>query len=238
MTLTLFVAAFLLYLLQRRRCGRCWRTAARLRSPCTAPVRTGRTSRGSTTAPRPSSCGPSCRGRSSASRKWFTAARSPVSLTPKVGARSVSIVLPGVWEGYLRVGIECVKRVKIYVSGNIWSVALKHAGRSWRWKYRRFFQQPVWVLCCERVLPEESFIYGRFLESDKSAVKHWRSRIIPIFRTHFLLRAWLITTHHHQKTAFCLQPPVKTLVFKHWWLSLPSSIYIHLLPLTAVMQQT
>lgn len=149
-TLTLFVANSPFYPLQRRRCGRCWRTAARLRSPCTAPVRTGRTSQGSTTAPRPSSCGPSCRGRSSASRKWFTAARSPVSLTPKVGTRSVCIVLPGVWEGYLRPGIECVKRVKIYVSGNIWGA---------RWNLQEgdgdvnigIFQQPVQVLCCGRV---------------------------------------------------------------------------------------
>lgn len=150
MTLTLSVANSLFYPLQRRRCGRCWRTAARLRSPCTAPVRTGRMSPGSTTAPRPSSCGPSCRGRSSASRKWFTAARSPVSLTPKVGTQSVSIVLPGVVGGLFTARDRMCRTCQNIRLWEYLRFAAKHAGRGLRWKEKvsgspensRFFSPP------------------------------------------------------------------------------------------------
>lgn len=78
---------------QRRRCGRCWHTAARLRWRCRASACTSRTSWSSTTAPRPSSSAPSYRAPSSANRKWSTAARSRVSSTPKVGTLSLSVGL-------------------------------------------------------------------------------------------------------------------------------------------------
>lgn len=78
---------------QRRRCGRCWHTAARLRWQCRASACTSHMSPSSTTAPRPSSSAPLYRAPSSASRKWSTAARSPVSLTPKVGTQSLRVGL-------------------------------------------------------------------------------------------------------------------------------------------------
>lgn len=92
------------FIFQRRRCGRCWHTTARLQSPSTAPRFRNRTSWGSTTAPRRSSFGPSCRGRSSANRKWFTTARGPVSLTQKVSIILVWMLLCGCWGGTWRKG--------------------------------------------------------------------------------------------------------------------------------------
>lgn len=84
---------------QRRRCGRCCHTTARLRLQSRAPLFTNLTSWSSTTAPRLSSSTPSSQGRSSASRKWFITARSPVSLIQKV-----SLIFPRI-EG---VGVQMV----------------------------------------------------------------------------------------------------------------------------------